>query len=261
VVAHPSSKASRTPPAAMGRITRATSALTRPTGDCAPLTTQAMPATPHSVGGNSLALAATTPHPVAEKQTAAKTTARKRNKRQASTKAAAAGAEAPAEVVEATAWPEPSEAVLVGDDATATEVELAAEAPKRRRARRQQDPPPLNDLPTPEYVARLRAQGYQPPPLPVPNLGYACLNTVMRACKPPIFTSRRVVGAAFLVLRADGRVGSPAASLACALLMPLHTAAARLQGLHQAHPGRQGPALPGGAVAAELQGPGTAHSM
>jgi hypothetical protein len=144
VVAHPSSKASRTPPAAMGRITRATSALTRPTGDCAPLTTQAMPATPHSVGGNSLALAATTPHPVAEKQTAAKTTARKRNKRQASTKAAAAGAEAPAEVVEATAWPEPSEAVLVGDDATATEVELAAEAPKRRRARRQQDPPPLN---------------------------------------------------------------------------------------------------------------------
>jgi hypothetical protein len=39
-------------------------------------------------------------------------------------------------------------------------------------------------------VARLRAEGFHPPPLPVPNLGYACLNQTLRELKPPIFTSR-----------------------------------------------------------------------
>lgn len=50
--------------------------------------------------------------------------------------------------------------------------------------------PPAAELPTPELVARLRADGYRPPALPVPVLGYCCLNMTLRDRKPPIFTSR-----------------------------------------------------------------------
>jgi hypothetical protein len=44
--------------------------------------------------------------------------------------------------------------------------------------------------PTPELLASLQQSGYQPPLLPVPNLGYACLNMALRELNPPIFTSR-----------------------------------------------------------------------
>lgn len=46
------------------------------------------------------------------------------------------------------------------------------------------------DVPTPELLARLRAEGYRPPPRLAPNLGYACLNMELRELKPPVFTSR-----------------------------------------------------------------------
>ena len=48
--------------------------------------------------------------------------------------------------------------------------------------------PPLPADPTPELLAGLA--GYRPPPLPVPNLGYACITMALRELKPPIFTSR-----------------------------------------------------------------------
>lgn len=70
--------------------------------------------------------------------------------------------------------------------------EEAAGKPKRKGGgrRREPDPPPLAELPSEELLARLRAEGYAPPPRPVLNLGYACLNMELRECKPPIFTSR-----------------------------------------------------------------------
>ncbi|KAL4440141.1 hypothetical protein ABPG75_003142 [Micractinium tetrahymenae] len=74
----------------------------------------------------------------------------------------------------------------------AAEEEAAAGKQKRKGGGRKRapDPPPLQELPSEELIARLRAEGYAPPPPPVPNLGYACLNMEMRECKPPIFTSR-----------------------------------------------------------------------
>lgn len=74
----------------------------------------------------------------------------------------------------------------------ADEGDLTAGKQKRKGGgrRRAPDPPPLKELPSEGLVARLRAEGYTPPPLPVPNLGYACLNMALRECKPPIFTSR-----------------------------------------------------------------------
>jgi UV DNA damage endonuclease len=53
--------------------------------------------------------------------------------------------------------------------------------------RRAPDALPCAD-PTPELLASLAS--YTPPPLPVPNLGYACLCMELRELKPPVFTSR-----------------------------------------------------------------------
>ncbi|PSC67605.1 UV damage endonuclease [Micractinium conductrix] len=86
-------------------------------------------------------------------------------------------------------------AAAAAGDAAEAEAEEGEEepAPKKKRGggrRREPDPLPLADLPTPELVARLTAEGYTAPPLPVPNLGYACLNMALREHKPPVFTSR-----------------------------------------------------------------------
>ncbi|KAL4853397.1 UV-damage endonuclease [Chlorella vulgaris] len=89
----------------------------------------------------------------------------------------------------------PAAADTLRDEQVEVGVEVEEEeAPKPKKKgggrRRQPDPPPLTDMPTAEYVARLQAEGYTPPPLPVPNLGYACLNTTLRDLRPSIFTSR-----------------------------------------------------------------------
>ncbi|EFN52894.1 hypothetical protein CHLNCDRAFT_54215 [Chlorella variabilis] len=81
-----------------------------------------------------------------------------------------------------------------GAEEEEVEEEEDAPAPKKKSKgggrKREQDPLPLKELPTPELVARLRADGYRPPALPVPVLGYCCLNMTLRDRKPPIFTSR-----------------------------------------------------------------------
>ena len=46
-------------------------------------------------------------------------------------------------------------------------------------------------IPTPELLAEARATKLDP--LPVPNLGYACLNMELRDQKPPVFTNRDCV--------------------------------------------------------------------
>lgn len=90
---------------------------------------------------------------------------------------------------------------VVQDPATITqdvveeEVEVAEEeetiitATKTKRRRREPDPLPCID-PTPELLASLQTENFTPPPLPVPNLGYACLCMDLRELKPPVFTSR-----------------------------------------------------------------------
>lgn len=67
--------------------------------------------------------------------------------------------------------------------------------PQKSSRRRTQDPLPCHD-PTAETLATL-AQ-YNPPPRPVPNLGYACLCMELRELKPtPVFTSRDCVKKTF----------------------------------------------------------------
>eukprot|EP00887_Chlorella_sp_A99_P005156 scaffold40.g5156.t1 len=83
-----------------------------------------------------------------------------------------------------------AEAGTAEEGASDGEVEEVVEVKKRRRRRGETDPLPFQE-PTPELLQRLAAEGYKPPALPVPNLGYACLNTVLRSLKPPVFCSRR----------------------------------------------------------------------
>ena len=59
---------------------------------------------------------------------------------------------------------------------------------KTKRRRREPDPLPCID-PTPELLTSLQ-RDYTPPPRPIPNLGYACLNMDLRELKPAVFTSR-----------------------------------------------------------------------
>jgi UV DNA damage endonuclease len=60
---------------------------------------------------------------------------------------------------------------------------------QQQRKRRQPDPLPCID-PTPELLRSLEKSNFTPPPLPVPNLGYACLCMELRELKPTVFTSR-----------------------------------------------------------------------
>ncbi|KAK9829616.1 hypothetical protein WJX72_006904 [[Myrmecia] bisecta] len=55
---------------------------------------------------------------------------------------------------------------------------------------------PVFEIPGPEILERARAQ--TPPPRPVPNLGYACLNMDLREQKPPVFTNRDCIQRTYL---------------------------------------------------------------
>lgn len=64
---------------------------------------------------------------------------------------------------------------------------------KKKSRKREPDPLPCRDpWSTPGFIAELNLSK-TPPPLPVPNLGYACLNTILRALKPPVFSSRDLI--------------------------------------------------------------------
>ena len=60
---------------------------------------------------------------------------------------------------------------------------------KKQRKKREPDPLPCID-PTPELLLSLEEESFTPAPLPVPNLGYACLCMELRELNPPVFTSR-----------------------------------------------------------------------
>ncbi|PRW39126.1 UV damage repair endonuclease [Chlorella sorokiniana] len=103
--------------------------------------------------------------------------------------AAAAAAKAAA----AAAASQAEEADKEAEDGSVEEDGEEEEEPqKKKRGGRRRAPqaPPIQEVPSEALLERLRAEGYTPPPLPVPNLGYACLNMDLRELKPPVFTSR-----------------------------------------------------------------------
>lgn len=75
------------------------------------------------------------------------------------------------------------------------EEEQAAETPKPKR-KRVKKPELTIKVPTPEELEAL-APTLQLPPLPVPNLGYACLNMELRGVKTSITTNRKCIKKTF----------------------------------------------------------------
>lgn len=76
-----------------------------------------------------------------------------------------------------------------GGEAFAEDQEKETVVKKQARRKREPDPLPCLD-PTTEHLDRLIKEAFTPPPRPIPNLGYACLNMDLRELKPPVFTSR-----------------------------------------------------------------------
>lgn len=77
------------------------------------------------------------------------------------------------------------------DQEEATPVDILERFPskKTRNNKKQRDPLPCID-PDASYLLDLQSKSLPPPPLPVPNFGYACLNSILRDLKPSVFTSR-----------------------------------------------------------------------
>lgn len=70
--------------------------------------------------------------------------------------------------------------------------------PKKKRQRKEYLDIVIT-VPDPAAAATLAASGQVLPPLPVPNLGYACLNQTLRGLRSPVFTNRDCVKKTFEV--------------------------------------------------------------